>query len=309
MRNQYHSQQSRQYDPYDDSEDYGRRRTGRKPHRHMLAKAVLVVFFLALASGAAVLACSPSLRSRCLTAVERYFPVDRPAQAAQNVGVTTANLHLREGAGLSYSVICTIPKGTSVQLMSGNGSGAEWAHVKTAEGQTGWCSSQYLSKEPESASSADSAAPAGNASSSAESAAPAEADVQVSLSQAVKPLSIYVSLSDQNVKVLDKEGRIVKSFVCSSGKKGDETPTGTFTVKKRGEEFYSKRLGEGAYYWTQFQGNYLFHSVPFDENRRMEPEEAAKLGTPASHGCIRLATKDAKWIYDNIPKGTEVVIR
>ncbi len=235
--------------------------------------------------------------------------MDRPAQAAQNVGVTTANLHLREGAGLSYSVICTIPKGTSVQLMSGNGSGAEWAHVKTAEGQTGWCSSQYLSKERESASSADSAAPAGNASSSAESAAPAEADVQVSLSQAVKPLSIYVSLSDQNVKVLDKEGRIVKSFVCSSGKKGDETPTGTFTVKKRGEEFYSKRLGEGAYYWTQFQGNYLFHSVPFDENRRMEPEEAAKLGTPASHGCIRLATKDAKWIYDNIPKGTEVVIQ
>lgn len=307
MRSRYDQQYGR--DPYDDFEDSGRRRSGPKRHRHMLAKAVLVVFFLALAAGSAVLACSPSLRGRCLAAVERYLPVDRPAQAAQAVGVTTANLHLREGAGLSYSVICTIPKGSSVQLMSGNGSGAEWVQVKTEEGQTGWCSSRYLQKEPERASSAGSAVSAGNALSPSESAAPAQAEVQVSLSQAVKPLSIYVSLSDQNVKVLDKKGRVVKSFVCSSGKKGDETPTGTFTIQKRGEKFYSKRLGEGAYYWTQFQGNFLFHSVPFDGNRRMEPEEAAKLGTPASHGCIRLATEDAKWIYDNIPKGTEVVIQ
>lgn len=32
------------------------------------------------------------------------------------------------------------------------------------------------------------------------------------------------------------------------------------------------------------------------------------LGKRASHGCIRLMVDDAKWIYDNCGKGTEVVI-
>ena len=32
------------------------------------------------------------------------------------------------------------------------------------------------------------------------------------------------------------------------------------------------------------------------------------LGTPASHGCIRLKTNDAKWIYDNIDDDTKVII-
>ena len=68
-------------------------------------------------------------------------------------------------------------------------------------------------------------------------------------------------------------------------------------------------VGEGGYYWTQFQGNYLFHSVPFDKDKKIEAAEAAKLGTPASHGCVRLSIDDAKWIYDHIPRGTEVTIR
>lgn len=28
------------------------------------------------------------------------------------------------------------------------------------------------------------------------------------------------------------------------------------------------------------------------------------LGTPASHGCVRLLVSDAKWIYDNCKEGT-----
>ena len=34
-----------------------------------------------------------------------------------------------------------------------------------------------------------------------------------------------------------------------------------------------------------------------------------KLGTPASHGCIRLAVKNAKWLWENITDGTTVVIQ
>ncbi|MDO4875955.1 MAG: L,D-transpeptidase family protein, partial [Oscillospiraceae bacterium] len=33
-----------------------------------------------------------------------------------------------------------------------------------------------------------------------------------------------------------------------------------------------------------------------------------RLGARVSHGCIRLATKDAKWIYDNVPSYSRCII-
>ena len=33
------------------------------------------------------------------------------------------------------------------------------------------------------------------------------------------------------------------------------------------------------------------------------------LGHPASHGCIRMKLKEVKWIYDNCPEGTTVVVQ
>ena len=34
----------------------------------------------------------------------------------------------------------------------------------------------------------------------------------------------------------------------------------------------------------------------------------SSVGVAISHGCIRLATSSAKWIYDNIPEGTPIII-
>lgn len=132
--------------------------------------------------------------------------------------------------------------------------------------------------------------------------------VQVSLTDAVKPLWVHVQLSTQNVVVYDAQNRVVAAFVCSSGSAGNDTPTGTYTVKDRGESFYNPKYQEGAYYWVRFNGSYLFHSVPFDANRNIIPEQVADLGEPSSHGCLHLSMDDSKWIYDNIPRGTKVVI-
>ncbi|MFT8889235.1 MAG: L,D-transpeptidase [Ethanoligenens sp.] len=132
--------------------------------------------------------------------------------------------------------------------------------------------------------------------------------VQVSLADAVKPLWVHVQLSTQNVVVYDAQNRVVEAFVCSSGSAGNDTPTGTYTVKDRGESFYNPKYQEGAYNWVRFNGSYLFHSVPFDASRNIVPEQVAELGEPSSHGCIHLSMDDSKWIYDNIPRGTKVVI-
>ena len=42
---------------------------------------------------------------------------------------------------------------------------------------------------------------------------------------------------------------------------------------------------------------------------RLNKTSVRKLGRRASHGCIRLTVEDAKWIYDNCPAGTTVIIQ
>ncbi len=97
----------------------------------------------------------------------------------------------------------------------------------------------------------------------------------------------------------------VKSFVCSSGALGSQTPTGKFRIQNRGTWFYNKSLGEGAKWWVGFDGDYLFHSLPMNEKREVTCET---LGKPLSHGCVRLAIENAKWMYDNIPQNSTAFI-
>jgi lipoprotein-anchoring transpeptidase ErfK/SrfK len=50
--------------------------------------------------------------------------------------------------------------------------------------------------------------------------------------------------------------------------------------------------------------------VPTKGDGSYNMKEAAKLGrTQGSHGCIRLSVPDSKWLMDNIPDGTKVVIK
>ncbi|MDR2166909.1 MAG: L,D-transpeptidase, partial [Clostridiales bacterium] len=85
------------------------------------------------------------------------------------------------------------------------------------------------------------------------------------------------------------------------------TTRGIFALTDRGEWFYSYRLASGAKYWIRFNGNYLFHSTPMDQNKIPLPGEDI-VGEKRSNGCIRLLLPDMKWIYENIPDNTAVVI-
>ena len=66
-------------------------------------------------------------------------------------------------------------------------------------------------------------------------------------------------------------------------------------------------FGSGFSYitYTQFCGNYLFHSVTYYQNTFNIMD--GRFGMNLSHGCVRLQIDNAKWIYDNIPSGTKVV--
>ena len=102
----------------------------------------------------------------------------------------------------------------------------------------------------------------------------------------------------------------VKAMICSTARAPYTTPLGTFTLKEFRSEWRLMLDGTYGQYATCFQGNYLFHSICYrdDSHDAMKLEAYEKLGEPASMGCIRLQTIDAKWIYDNCPAGTTVSI-
>ncbi|WP_195988471.1 L,D-transpeptidase family protein [Clostridium sp. D53t1_180928_C8] len=127
--------------------------------------------------------------------------------------------------------------------------------------------------------------------------------------ESLTPYLVYVNLADQITYVYKgsmNKWDTVKSFTCSTGIDTEKTPTGIFDVRERGDWFYSDKYEQGGKYWVQFSGDYLFHSVPYNEDQSEVVDNT--LGTPASHGCIRLKTEDAKWIYNNIESGTKVII-
>lgn len=119
---------------------------------------------------------------------------------------------------------------------------------------------------------------------------------------------IEVALGIEQKVYIWQGGRIIKAFSCSGGLPESPSLLGIYQLQDRGERFYSKRFAEGALYWIRIQDQYLFHSVPRDEEGRVIAEELEKIGEAASHGCIRLYDEDARWLYENLPRGTMVIL-
>lgn len=139
-------------------------------------------------------------------------------------------------------------------------------------------------------------------------------DYDYSLSSNNSPYLIKVNRAANCVTVYSKDegGHYtvpIKAISCSTGKKDGDTPLGTFTTS---DKYDWRLMVDGTYsqYAYRIEGEIMFHSVPCyeDEKDQLEYKEYNKLGTPASLGCIRMTVRDAKWLYDNCPKGTTVVI-
>lgn len=125
------------------------------------------------------------------------------------------------------------------------------------------------------------------------------------------PYQIKVNKKKNCVTVyaMDTSGKYsipVKAMVCSTGR---ATPLGKYNTKAK---YVWKALNGGVWgqYSTRIVGGILFHSVPYRTAKKdtLKNSYYNKLGTTASAGCVRLTTKDAKWIYDNCPLKTPVVI-
>lgn len=118
--------------------------------------------------------------------------------------------------------------------------------------------------------------------------------------------TIKVNLGTNCTTIYNSRGKAIKAMICSPS---NETPVGTFyvPVKYRWHEMIGNCY---AQYCTRITEGILFHSVWYYKNgdkSTMSVSAYNVMGQKASHGCVRLLCKDAKWIYDHCAVGTKVV--
>ena len=110
------------------------------------------------------------------------------------------------------------------------------------------------------------------------------------------PMLFVVNLQTQRA-VLFRNGVPIAATTISSGKAGNETPTGVFTILQKHKEHYSK----------------TYNNAPMPNMQRLTWKgialHAGKLpGYPASHGCIRLPHAFSDRLFGLTDLGMTVVI-
>lgn len=103
------------------------------------------------------------------------------------------------------------------------------------------------------------------------------------------------------------EGKTIRTHTISSGKWSTPTTPGTYTIANKAKRAWSRAYGLWMPYWMGLGGTRMgIHELPEWPNGYKEG--ANHLGTPVSHGCIRLGITAAEIVYNWTDVGTKVII-
>ena len=125
-------------------------------------------------------------------------------------------------------------------------------------------------------------------------------------------MRIVVDKSTQTASVY-KNDELVKTFPVCTGKTGaDDSTPGTFFIYLRyASQDMRGRNGDGSSYFSPnvrwvsyYHAGEGFHTASWNYDG-IATGDAANHG---SHGCINMYEQDARWIYENCPRGTIVQI-
>ncbi len=117
---------------------------------------------------------------------------------------------------------------------------------------------------------------------------------------------IWVSLYTQQCNIFEGEKgnwKLIRSFDIASGTAENRTPTGTYQIQYKEKGWYYNYTKE--LYVSHYKGRNAFHTRPlYNDGSVCSPA----IGRPVSHGCIRCYNEDARFIYEECPVGTTVVM-
>lgn len=149
-----------------------------------------------------------------------------------------------------------------------------------------------------------------------------------------RPMQIRIHVPSQTLDLLDAEGALLRRYAISTSQYGLGTEPGSYRTPV-GRFRIGEKIGDGAEPGSIFVGRKPTGEVgrPDDPEDRVQTrilwleglEEANAntrdryiyihgtnaehlLGTPASHGCIRLSNEDVIDLYNQVPEGAPVVI-
>lgn len=118
------------------------------------------------------------------------------------------------------------------------------------------------------------------------------------------PKTIHVSIKEQRLRYYTGE-YLVGEIKVSTGVRGWETPTGTFSVLKKlpavhykGKNYDYPNTKWNLKFKPGAKGSYYIHGAYWHK----------KFGQPMSHGCVNVSYKDMEPLYNWTPAGTPVII-
>ncbi|MCV0397954.1 MAG: L,D-transpeptidase [Rhizobiaceae bacterium] len=111
-----------------------------------------------------------------------------------------------------------------------------------------------------------------------------------------------VDVAAQTMTV-SQHGRVIYRWPVSTARRGFITPRGTWRPKRLHRMWYSRKYDMSPMPYSVFyHGGYAIHGTNYIRS----------LGRPASHGCVRLHTANAKRFYQLVRKhgmgNTRVVV-
>ena len=117
---------------------------------------------------------------------------------------------------------------------------------------------------------------------------------------------VWVDKSEYTVNVYlgsNKKWSHVASFPCSIGAPSTPTIEGSFEYYQ-----YQDRWQYPGYYCgpiMRFKGGYALHSVLINNDGTFRD---GRVGKQISHGCVRMLPDDIKWMVNNIPLHTRILV-
>jgi lipoprotein-anchoring transpeptidase ErfK/SrfK len=115
-------------------------------------------------------------------------------------------------------------------------------------------------------------------------------------------LEARIDISSQRMTV-KQYGRVLYSWPVSTARSGYVTPRGNYRPYRLNRMWYSRKYDMSPMpYSVFFRGGYAIHGTNY----------VKRLGTPASHGCVRLHTANAATFFAMVkeagPGNTRIIV-